>query len=48
MKSGTYRDCSSPINLFTPEFMIWTLPSLNLDAFILANRDLSEKSITEW
>ena len=35
-------------NLFTLEFMKWTLPSLNLDTFIVTNTDFSHKSTTEW
>ena len=34
-------------NSFTPEFLKWTLPSLNVDTSIVANRGFSQKSITE-
>ena len=32
-----------PINPFTLEFLNWTFPSLNLDAYFMANTDLSQK-----
>ena len=33
------------INPFIPKFLKWTLPSLNLDTFIVTNRGFSQKSI---
>ena len=36
------------VKLFTPEFLIWTLPSLNLDTSTVADRGLCQNSITEW
>ena len=33
-------------NPLTSEFLKWTLPSLNLDTYIVANRGFSQKSIT--
>ena len=30
-------------NLFTPKYLNWTVPSLNLDTFIVANRGFSQK-----
>ena len=35
-------------NPFIPEFLKWTLTSLNLDTFTDVNRGLSLKSKTEW
>ena len=34
------------IHHFISEFMQWTLPPLNLDTSIVANKDISQKSIT--
>ena len=42
------KEVNQPFNPFTSEFLTWTLPSLNLDTFIVANRGFSQKSITEW
>ena len=36
------------LNLFTPEFLTWTIPTLNLDTSIVANRGFSQKTKTEW
>ena len=36
------------INPFTLEFLKLTLPSLNLDTSIVADRDLNKKSIIDW
>ena len=40
------------VNLFQPEFMKWTLPSLNLETSTAANRDGSKNkkqcSVTVW
>ena len=33
-----------PINPFTPEFLMWTLPSLILDTSTVVCRDVSQKS----
>ena len=33
--------------ILSPEFLKWTLPSLNLDTFFVANRGFRMKSITE-
>ena len=33
---------------FTSEFLKWTIPCLNLDVSIVAYRDGSQKSKTEW
>ena len=35
-------------NPFTPEFLKWTLSSLNMEISNTANRDGCEKSKTEW
>ena len=35
------------LNPFTPEFLKWTFPSLNLDTSIAANRDISKQPTTE-
>ena len=32
-------------NPFTPEFMKWTLPSLTLDTFFVANRGLKNRMV---
>ena len=42
-----FRQRIFSLNLFTPEFLKWTLPSPNLDKFIVANRGLCQNSITE-
>ena len=36
------------INPFMLEFLIWTLPSQNLDTSIVANRGFSQKPKTDW
>ena len=35
------------LTIFPAEYLTWTLPSLNLDTFIVANGGFSTKSITE-
>ena len=32
----------------SPQFLIWTLPSLNMETFIVAKRDSVKKSVIEW
>ena len=39
---------NSTVNPFDPEFMKWTLSSLNLDTPIVANRGSSQNSVTDW
>ena len=33
---------------YNPEFLKWTPPPLNLEAFIIADRDLSQKKKKSW
>ena len=33
---------------FSPEFLTWTLSSLNFDTFTVANRGFNRKSVIEW
>ena len=43
-KNAVVFGLKTAFNPFTPEFMKWTLPSLNLNISIVANRDVSQKS----
>ena len=46
--SGSVFDKTEYFNPFIPECLKWTLPSLNLDTFIVANRGFTHKSVAEW
>ena len=41
------HNCLS-VNTFTPKFMKWPLPALNLDMSTVANGGASQKPKTEW
>ena len=47
-KRPKITDYRTDLYFFTPKFLQWTLPSLNLDASIIANRDINQKSRSKW